>query len=214
MWWRLACSRADIAAAAAVVNTLTMPLPFAALEPGVSNPSMQQFYLTLEALALGERSSGWDDGVHDTSRPQSEEQKEFAAAELAALAAALGTARSAGTGPAAKGRAPAGAAAAGKHARAADPDADAADAGIDWEAELATGRIEKHTMDELKAFLRAHHLPVSGKKAELVDRVQAELVKIQGTPAAAAAAAPAPARAAAVVGTSRRTAYVVDDDDE
>jgi hypothetical protein len=54
---------------------------------------------------------------------------------------------------------------------------------IDWPAEYAAGRVEKHTIDELKDYLRMHGLLLGGKKADLVARVAEHMAG--GHPAAA-----------------------------
>lgn len=44
-----------------------------------------------------------------------------------------------------------------------------------WKTADGMAKLDKHTMPELKEYLKAHKLPVSGKKQELVDRVLAHL---------------------------------------
>lgn len=43
----------------------------------------------------------------------------------------------------------------------------------EWAALVASNAVQKKTVAQLKAFLHAHGLPVSGKKAELIDHVKA-----------------------------------------
>lgn len=46
---------------------------------------------------------------------------------------------------------------------------------IDWQSELAAGTIGKRTIDDLKSYCRTFGLPLSGRKADLVERVTTHL---------------------------------------
>lgn len=48
---------------------------------------------------------------------------------------------------------------------------------IDWAAEARNGKLEKRTVAILKLYCQHNHLPVSGKKADLVDRILEHLAQ-------------------------------------
>ncbi|RYG56322.1 hypothetical protein EON66_03190, partial [archaeon] len=72
------------------------------------------------------------------------------------------------------------------------PDEPAADEGVDWGAAYAGGTIARHTIPQLKAFLRAHEQKLDGTKPVLVERVVAQCAAFfpDVVPADPAAAAP------------------------
>jgi hypothetical protein len=183
---------------------------------GVSNPSLLKFALNLEAIVLQRTDAaaadgkplGWDPSMDDTVPAMPDELKgpatEFARLLGLGMGGGGGAGAKRGGGAAAGGGAKRKAPAAKKAKGGAGEEGEAegaADEGIEWQSEYRNHTIAEHSMDVLKAYLRANRLPLSGKKADLVDRVTAHLKKTVGD-------APAPAAAGG------GGAIAVDDDDD
>lgn len=49
--------------------------------------------------------------------------------------------------------------------------------GINWQQAADSGRLAKLTVPVLKEYLREHGLPLSGKKADLVARIEGHLAQ-------------------------------------
>lgn len=152
----------DEAVEAAVDVVKRMDLPGEFLWE-ISNPTLQKQYSVVESLALDDAEAQWRDEMDELQPPPAfaqlaERIDSFAAALPAATSATKRKAEGGGGGGAAK--------------KAKPSVADAGDvlSQYDWAGMAQDGSLAKRTMPELKAFLKAKGLPVSGKKSDLVDR--------------------------------------------
>ncbi|KAI3424697.1 hypothetical protein D9Q98_008087 [Chlorella vulgaris] len=167
----------------AAAELLMAQLQMADFDPGsVLNPTLQRHYEVLEALAAAEEPPLLEDSAlgGDPTLPAwgeeagEGEEEEVVAARMAAI---LGFKASGGGGeglveavgldaePAKKGV---------KRAAAAPPDAEAV-AALGIEAKAKAGTLAALTIPQLKDWLRANHLPLGGKKDELVQRIMTKL---------------------------------------
>lgn len=131
----------------------------------IENPTLQKQYAVLEALALDEMVK--DPG--DSLAPDLYQSDKT----VAAMQTFLKTLPEF-TAPEKKRKAPAAAKGEGgsapKKVKAeVDPDS------IDWKQLAADGQVKSKSMPVLKAFLKSRNLPVSGKKDDLVARVEEAL---------------------------------------
>eukprot|EP00752_Nemacystus_decipiens_P005093 g4622.t1 len=138
------------------------------------NPVLQRHYAALQALALSEEDISWDPEKDDNTKPNVKVLDASLAPVLDAFKAsyggdqeddvpAAGAKRSAST-------ASGGGAAAKKVKTEEDPSK------IDWQQALAQGQIDHFTVPTLKSFLKSRHMSVSGKKGDLVSRIEQALL--------------------------------------
>jgi len=147
------------------------------------SPVLGRFFAMARCLALGEEELQWSAEEDDCVKPDAKMgQVERFAAPLRELAALCEEdLRPASAAPSARARkrpADDGEDATAKRAKrtAATGDADATAAGMDWAAEARAGRVGKFTMPVLKAKLKALGLSATGKKADLVGRLEDHLL--------------------------------------
>lgn len=188
-------SEEQVGAAVSLIKRLSMRngSTFNILESQFSNPSLQKFYAGIKSKALGGAVDPWDD-KQDSSAPQSKAMARAAGAQLTAFKEALGLGKAAdyndkaaaamakqaqamsatgGMGGGAGGSSLSGK----KRTRAAAAEGEEEDAGMDWHAQLASGKLSKATIPQLKAYCRRAGLKLGGVKAELLERVEAHLVE-------------------------------------
>ncbi|KAG5190160.1 SPOC like C-terminal domain-containing protein [Tribonema minus] len=158
-------NRQQVAAAEQVLQALQIP-DFDCRN--YENPMLQKHYAGLQALALGEKELEWKEDKDDYTRPNHVQIDQAAGEPLQALkeACGLGDEPEDIPDPKRKAKAPAGGAPAKKVKREVE------DADINWAAEAASGGLQAFTNPQLKAGLKSLGLPVSGKKAELIQRIQ------------------------------------------
>jgi len=141
----------------------------------IHNPVLQKQYAMLQALALDEDTGSggggggsWSEARDDDLPPDAGLWAGFADKVDAFLALLPEDA----VKEKGKRKAPAASAApkATKKAKASGDDDDDDAPQLDWAAMHAAGEVPKQTVPSLKAFLKSRGLPVSGKKADLVDR--------------------------------------------
>lgn len=156
------------------------------------NPSLQKHYANLQALALEEAAPA---ETEDLVQPDEKGMDKYAA-QIAAFREAAGLGVGGGAagddddddeggeaGAGAKRKAPSGGRGGGADgAPAAKKAKVAAAAGggageKDWKNLVATGKIQKLTIPDLKDYCRLKGLPVGGKKADLVERVTKHVLK-------------------------------------
>ena len=163
---RVAPSAEQIDAAVAVVDALALD---GFDSTAHANPMLQKFYAHLTANAFAKEMPDWSE-ADDTLRPD-EAMMSQAAEPLAALAALLPGASAGAVKKKAKKRASksaAGGGAAAKRAKKEPVDVSA----LDWSALAASGILKKQTVATLKAGCGALGLKLSGKKADLVARIE------------------------------------------
>ena len=166
-------SEVSVAAACTMVNAVARATPrFAGYSHSISTPVLDKFYAGLEASAL-QTPFEWDDLRNDACRPQNARIVAEAGGEIDSFVASSGI-----SAPDVK---LGGGGGAGTKRKAAAADLDEGGvAAIDWKAEWEAGRLEKHTVVELKTYTRAHDLGVPARKPELIALVAAHLEKLHG----------------------------------
>lgn len=145
--------------------------------PRVSNPTLQHHYRVIQAIALSEPEPA---PVEDLLLPDEEGMAKFAPliSHFAQEAREIGEAARAEIEPPAPRKRKAAAAdgeEGAKRAKPAEPDY----ASIDWQVQLDNDTLKKLTVPTLKVYCRHHKLPLSGAKAELLERVTDHLLRSQ-----------------------------------
>ncbi|KAK9845331.1 hypothetical protein WJX81_003616 [Elliptochloris bilobata] len=171
--WQTA-DEAQVEAAMAMIRKLRLPEYVPDAEPSgelpawelgaLASPMLQRHYQVLEAYALGEELPEQDDMG---TRPDNVAIGCVGGAEIAAF-------REAVYGPEHDEPGQQGAvrkAAAKRKAPEPDPAAEAVLAAMNYKALAADGQLNTLKNDDLKAYLRAKHLKVGGKKDELIARI-------------------------------------------
>lgn len=145
--------------------------------PEVSNPVLQKHYDALEALALEEKEGEFVDDIkaNDEEMCKVAEREIDGFLNLMELFGGLGATKKTakrkragpdiGTGSASKKR---------KTQRVAAEEE--GDGGLDWKALAQNDELKSLKMVDLKKYLKAHGLKTSGKKADLVERVSADVM--------------------------------------
>jgi len=167
------------------------------------NPSLQYHYKSLQALALEEMISS--DSFEDLAQPDVEGMNKFEddlkTFQLAAFGEPAPELKDSGDmdveggdgedgdgdgggggggdskSPDRKRKAPSGGASRGGSKKAKHEEKDSAGGAenIDWADAVQTGSIKKYNISQLKDYLREHRQPLSGKKEDLIKRIQKHL---------------------------------------
>lgn len=170
-------------------------------DQGFNNPALEKFYSGLQALALEETEADWDEVRDDMTWPDEENLLSRAGKALQDLWDAcpdpVKGARGGGGAGGAKRKA---AAAVEKKVKSSPPakkskgkkkvkveeededededDEEGGGAGHDLESLIATGKLSKLTVSDLKELCRVRGLPVSGKKGDLIDRLKMDVEEV------------------------------------
>ena len=127
-----------------------------------SNPKLAKFYACLQALALNKDDIEWDEEEDDNVFGDEDGMREFAAAPAEAFAATL---------PAATEKVAAGGKKRKKPTEPIDPVV-AKQMKFDYREYHNAGTLKKQSVASLKAFCKSQGLSMSGKKADLLKRVE------------------------------------------
>jgi ATP-dependent DNA helicase 2 subunit 1 len=125
------------------------------LSSNMTNPAIRKFYFGLEAFALLEKENPWNDELHDTSKPDK------AGATLAAESSISGFRSLVQVSPSVQKKE--------AKKRAVVDESHEQETG---DVKLNFDALEKHTLIELKSYLKSKKQPVSGTKAVLLDRIK------------------------------------------
>lgn len=149
---------AAVDAAAEMIQQLQLTEYFSGCCP---NPNLQRHYKVLEEMAMGDDPSEQtpDD---DYSEPDPVLFENAAPAIQSFKDSVYGKGYTADVDPAAPK---------GAKRKATDDAAQAEAAETDWKALVEADGLKKMTVPDLKVYLKAHGLPVSGKKADIVERI-------------------------------------------
>lgn len=141
--------------------------------PLIQNPVLQQHYRVIQAIALGEREPA---PVVDMLVPDAEGMAKYAPliSSFAADARALGEAAQAEIEPVQRGKRKAGGDGDGTPKKPKKEDVDYSS--VDWKQCVENDTLKKLTVPVLKVYCRQHKLPLSGTKADLLERVTSHLL--------------------------------------
>ncbi|KAM3573180.1 hypothetical protein VYU27_004854 [Nannochloropsis oceanica] len=149
---------------------------------GFNNPALEKFYSGLQALALEEAKTEWNEITDDSTWPSDEllGRAEEELEELWELSPDPRKGVQRGRGRKRKADAVTktvkGKLVAEKVSKAEDEDDEKIGGGGDRSVkDLSMGKLAKLTVPQLKEICRARGLPVSGKKGDIIDRLQMDL---------------------------------------
>ena len=153
-----------------VMNNLTLD----SFDPSYfHSPAMQKFYSILQSIALGEPDTEWREEEDDDLVPD-EEGLEKAGEAIRSFARTCGVEGNememVTTSKKRKADGNAGGDLAKKRQKAGEEEMK--ESGVDYKDLFDSGKISSLKVPELKTFLRANGLKTSGKKADLVGRVE------------------------------------------
>ncbi|CAB1118397.1 unnamed protein product [Ectocarpus sp. CCAP 1310/34] len=136
------------------------------------NPVLQRHYAALQALALSEEEISWDPEKDDRTRPDEKGLDAAGGPVLEEFKVSYGGDQEDDL-PAAGAKRSAGGSGEGSGAKRVKTEDDASK--INWQEELAKGQIDRFTVPTLKSFLKSRGMSATGKKGDLVARVQQAL---------------------------------------
>ncbi|CAN0117462.1 unnamed protein product, partial [Ectocarpus sp. 8 AP-2014] len=167
---KLEVNEGGVSAAEGVVKALKLEsFDFRKFE----NPVLQRHYAALQALALSEEEISWDPEKDDRTRRPDEKGLDAAGGPvLEEFKVSYGGDQEDDV-PAAGAKRSAGGSGEGSGAKRVKTEGDASK--INWQEELAKGQIDRFTVPTLKSFLKTRGISATGKKGDLVARVQQAL---------------------------------------